>query len=242
MDHSHHHMPDAAALVAPEWLISSIGILFLGFAGFYLWRLFRPTMVKNAIGFFDWEGEAGHFICMLAMASHMAAWLIPIPGIAWSWILGFGTLYYAARAMTWGKRLTYNKQWWDWTHSAMFLGMFTMFQPLPLAPLLLTVFNGAMVLFWVWFSGYYVKDSVLDARAGKHLSFTSDLAHLSMGVAMLLMALFPALLMPGHGHHHHGSAGTPANTQQCAPMSHPMPHHESHHGSHEHAPALNCDN
>lgn len=220
MDHT-HHMP-AGAFVAPEWLIASIGILFLGFAGFYLYRLFRPTMVKNAIGFFDWEGEAGHFVCMLAMASHLVFWLIPVPAIAWSWILGFGTLYYAARAMTWGKRLSYNKQWWDWTHSAMFLGMFTMFQPLPLSPLLLTVFNGVMLLFWAWFSGYYVKDAVLDARAGKSLSFTSDLAHLSMGVAMLVMSLFPAFLMPGHSHH----STTPDHSQHCAPMSHPMPHHE----------------
>lgn len=224
MDHS-HHMPDAGAFTAPEWLIASVGVLFIGFAGFYLYRLFRPTKVKNAIGFFDWEGEAGHFICMLAMGSHLVPSLIPIPGIAWSWILGFGTLYYAARAMTWGKRLSYNKQWWDWTHSGMYLGMFTMFQALPISGLLLTAFNGAMLLFWLWFSGYYVKDAVLDARAGKPLSFTSDLAHLSMGVAMLIMALFPAFLMPGHSNHIGG--GTPV--QQCIP-SHPMSHHD--HGNH----------
>lgn len=214
----------------PDWLITSVGILFLGFAGFYLWRLFRPTMVKNAIGFFDWEGETGHFVCMLAMASHLVPSLIPVPAIAWSWILGFGTLYYAARALTWGRRLAFNKQWWDWTHSGMFLGMFTMFQALPLSPLLTSVFNGAMLLFWAWFSAYYVKDSVLDARAGKPLSFTSDLAHLSMGVVMLLMALFPALLMPEHMHDMNGMpgmSGTGDHSQHCMPMDHPMPHHQS---------------
>ncbi len=218
MDHSHHMQ--AAASAAPEWLIASVGILFLGFAGFYLYRLFRPNMVKNAIGFFDWEGETGHFVCMLAMASHLASWLIPVPAIAWSWILGFGTLYYAARALTWGKRLSFNKQWWDWTHSAMFLGMFTMFQTLPLNPLLTTIFNGAMLLFWTWFSCYYVKDAVLDARAGKRLSFTSDLAHLSMGVVMLLMALFPAFMMPGHMDGMDGMGGTPDHGQHCMPMPH----------------------
>ncbi len=33
MDHT-HHMPDAAAFAAPEWLIASVGILFLGFCRF----------------------------------------------------------------------------------------------------------------------------------------------------------------------------------------------------------------
>lgn len=226
-DHS-HHMTESVALVAPDWLISSLGVLFLAFAGFYLYRLLRPATVKKAIGFFDWEGEAGHFVCMLAMSSHLVSWLIPIPGSAWIWILGFGTIFYAARAMTWGKLLPYNKQWWDWTHAGMYLGMFTMFQPLPFGPGLTLAFNVAMGIFWTWFSLYYIKDAVLDAKAKKSLSFFSDLAHLGMGLAMLVMTIFPTLLMPGHaehtGHsgHHHMSmpadSGSPhANTLGAKP-------------------------
>lgn len=200
MHMGHSQMSSGEMLTAPDWLISSLGVLFLAFSLFYFYRLSRPAMVKNAIGFWDWEGEAGHAICMLAMASGLAPWLIPISSLVWSWILGAGTIYYAARALTWGRRLSYNKQWWDWAHSGMYLGMFTMFQTLPIGATANMVLNGLLTVFWLWFSGLYIRDSYLDLRARKMLSFGSDLAHLGMGLSMLVMSLMPGFLM-NHGSH-----------------------------------------
>ncbi len=194
-------MPNGMTNAAPEWLTAGLGLLFFFFATFYFLRLARPKMVRDAIGFFDWEGELGHAVCMLAMASSLAVWLVPIPGIVWSWVLGFGTLYYAARALTWGRRLSFNKQWWDWTHSGMYLGMFTMYQALPIGATANLILSALLTLFWLWFSLLYVRDSFLDLKARKALSFVSDLAHLSMGVTMLVMILVPGLLMAEHGHH-----------------------------------------
>lgn len=237
----HDHLMSQAAS-APGWLISSLGVLFLVFALFYTFRLLRPSMVRKAIGFYDPEGEAGHAICMLAMSSHLAYWLVPISATAWIWLLGFGTVYYALRALTWGRLLSYNKQWWDWTHSGMYLGMFVMFQPLPLGPALGFVFDSLLTLFWLWFSLLYIRDSYVDLRARKTLSFGSDLAHLGMGLAMLVMSLFPALLMP---HHHHGMnmtmpdpvictspqapADDPNQVVSPAPMETPADHQHHHH-------------
>jgi thioredoxin 1 len=199
MDHMHHmEHGHSASFVAPDWLLFGLAALFLAGALFYLYRLLRPSHVRSVYGYFDWENEIGHGLCLLGMVTMLAPSLLPIPAMAWAAILGLGTLWFTARALTWGKRVTYPaKWWWDWAHVAMLGGMALMYTNV--TTLWVTLPLG---VFWLWLGGYYLYELTHDIRGGKGLYIGSDLAHSLMGFVMLLMTLFPAAFMPMHSHGH----------------------------------------
>jgi hypothetical protein len=190
------------------WFNLALVLLFFLGGCFYLLRLLSPTLSRKIYNRYDWDGEIGHGLCMFAMFAAFS----PVRVFShelWGAILEAGALWFLARALTWGRKLPWNVWWYDWAHVAMLSGMGLMF--LSVSHQALTIF---FTLFWGWFSCYYVYESIHDARgnptaldqAERRLKKTfylgSDLAHLSMGVCMLVMMLAPGLLMPAHSFHH----------------------------------------
>lgn len=187
MDHSAHFM-------APEWLLYSIAALFFAGACFYLYRLLRASTVKAVYGWYDWENEIGHGICMLAMASALAPPFLQLPAMFWAITLSLSGGWFLVRALTWGRKLPYNKWWSDWAHVGMCLGMALMFYPLNLG----AWFVYLQQAFWLWFAGYYAYETYHDLKKPKALYIGSDLSHLAMGVVMFIMTTCPVALMPMH--------------------------------------------
>lgn len=176
----------------PEWALLSLALWFFSGSCLYLYRLLFPKQVSAVYGYWDWQNEVGHGICMLAMVTMTAPMLLPVPFLVWAGALGLAALGFVARALTWGRRLSYNKSWWDWTHVGMLGGMALMFSGLSFP--VLTFITGA---FWLWFSLHYVRETWRDSRSGKALYIGSDLSHLSMGIVMFAMTVAPSLFM-GH--------------------------------------------
>lgn len=211
-----HHTPNPGSFMAPEWFVFSLAAVFFAGACFYLYRLFAVTAVKKAYGYHDWENEIGHGICMLAMASSLAPAAFKLPTVFWTVSLSAGAVWFTARALTWGRKLPYNKAWWDWAHVGMLGGMALMFHPLNLG----SWFTGLQIAFWLWFSGLYAYETYHELKAPKAFSLGSNLSHLLMGVVMLVMTLWPMALMPMH---HMGSASQPMVVQpQAAPAGLPV--------------------
>jgi hypothetical protein len=184
------NMPMEAGL--PQWVLLTLAVWFFAGACFYLYRLLFAKEVRAVYGYWDIENEIGHGVCMLGMVTMLTPMLLPIPFLAWAWLLGAGAVWFFVRAIFWGRKLSYNKWWWDWAHVAMLGGMALMFAGI-MHPLL-TLVAGA---FWLWFGGYYAYQTYHDAKTGKPLYIGSDLAHMSMGVVMFLMTVAPGLFM-GH--------------------------------------------
>jgi hypothetical protein len=105
-------------------------------------------------------------------------------------LVGAG-LFFIARAATWGRKLSYNKWWWDWAHVGMLLGMSLMFLPIQVGS-----FAYVLEAFWLWFAAYYTYELVHDLMKPKALYVGSDVSHLAMGVVMFIMTVAPIALMP----------------------------------------------
>lgn len=185
------NVPQQAGL--PDWVLLSLAVWFFAGACFYLYRLLFAKEVRAVYGYWDIENEIGHGICMLAMVTMLAPMLLPIPFMVWAGLLGAACLWFLARAVFWGRKVSYpTKWWWDWAHVAMLAGMAIMFAGVSFP--LLTYVTGA---FWLWFAGYYAYETYHDAKTRKLLYIGSDLAHVSMGVMMFVMTVAPGLFM-GH--------------------------------------------
>lgn len=195
---------------APEWVLLALALWFFAASGFYLYRILFAQNVRSVYGYWDIENEIGHGICMLGMVTMLAPTLLPVPALVWAGILGAAALWFVARAVSWGRRLSYpTKWWWDWAHVGMLGGMAMMFAGFG-SPLW-TWLTGA---FWLWFAAYYAYSTYHDAPSGKLLYIGSDLAHLSMGVVMFIMTIFPALLMPA------SDMNMPGMGPMCSPSMH----------------------
>jgi hypothetical protein len=187
------NMGQMDAYMAPLWLIYGLSAAFFAGALFYLYRLLRPATVRKAYGYYDWQNEIGHGICMLAMAFAMAPPAVQLPSQFWAATLMTFGLFFLARAVTWGRRLPYNKWWWDWAHCGMLLGMALMFLPINVG-----YFSYVLDAFWLWFAGYYVYSLCHDLQEPDKLYIGSDLSHLAMGAVMFIMTVAPmALMAPG---------------------------------------------
>lgn len=97
----------------PEWSLCIVAVLFFAGACFYLYRLLHPDTVRAVYGWTDWENEIGHGICMLAMSSAVAPRFLQHPAFFWAITLSFSAAWFLVRKLTWGRQLSYNKQWWD---------------------------------------------------------------------------------------------------------------------------------
>lgn len=194
-----------------------LAALFAASGIFYAYRLLRPSHVRSTYGYWDWQNEVGHGLCMFAMVTMLSPALLPVSSVAWTWILGATAVFFTARALTWGKHVGYaTKWWWDWAHVVMLGGMAAMYAGF--APIWLTV---PLCAFWAWLFCYYWLELLPDLRSKKTLYIGSDIAHSAMGLVMLLMTLFPAAMMPAMGPmcHSDGMSGM----QHSMPMHHDMP-------------------
>lgn len=189
-------------LGSPSLLAIIMGIVFILGTAYYVLRLFLPKFAKEAVGYWDWENEIGHGICMLSMAACLLPAIVSIPTAFWSIALPIGSAWFILRACFWGKSLSHNKLWYDWVHAGMLFGMYLMFYPVN--DLWINFFQGC---FWLWFSAYYIKELKVDfiglrrdqsiSRSKKMrkgaLYLGSDLAHLVMGISMFLMLTCPSV-------------------------------------------------
>jgi len=187
MDHVH----PGAAFSAPMILA---GLFFAGTL-FYVFRLLNAQYLRKVNGYHDRENEFWHGACLLGMVACLTPALMPLPETLWLYLFPVGTLWYLLRAFTWGRRLAYNKQWYDLAHAAMLFGMWWMFAA-PLAHPAITV---AFTAYWVWFGSYYAWRIREDFKNPHWLSFGQDIAHFGMAAVMAIMTVWPhALMMHGH--------------------------------------------
>ncbi len=184
------HMQNSAQSTMPDWLLYSMAALFFAGACFYLYRLVRPKVVQAAYGYYDWENEIGHGLCMLAMSAALAPAFMQPPAMFWTVVLSLGGAWFFLRALTWGRKLAHNKWWYDWGHVGMLFGMALMFANI--SGRVVVLIAGA---FWLWFSLYNTYQTWIDRRSGNVLCIGSNLCHLTMGVVMFAMTTAPSLFM-----------------------------------------------
>jgi hypothetical protein len=190
------NMGQMSAYMAPTWFIYSLSALFFCATFFYLYRLANPAKLKSAYGYYDWQNEIAHALGAAAMAFAIAPPALQIlPPQFWADLLSVGAIVFLVRALTWGRRLPYNKWWWDWAHFAMFVGMVFMFLPIDVG-----AFSYVLEVFWLWFTFYYTYSLCHDlVTEPKPLFIGSDLSHLAKGAVMLVMTILPMALMPPGG-------------------------------------------
>jgi hypothetical protein len=179
----------------PEWALLLFAMFFLGATCFYLYRVVFANQVRAAYGYYDLENELGHLVCMAGMITMLSPSLLPIPSLIWTWVLGTGSVWFFIRACTWGRKLSHNWWWWDLIHVGMLGFMAVMFSGFE-RPLL----TYAACAFWIYFIVYaavWAFNTRKDGRFGSMFDFGSDLAHICMGVMMLLMTVFPQAFMAG---------------------------------------------
>lgn len=198
MSHDHESCLEATCAAAfqfsaPQWILIVLSVWFLAGGAFYVYRLFFASPAQAVNGAWDIENEIGHGLCMFAMVTMITPALLPVPFGVWAAVLGLGALWFQARTVCWGLERPSNKWWWDETHVGMLGFMALMFAGFSSAALTI----GAAA-FWIYFFSYAAYYSY-DLRRGGYqhnwLEVGSDLAHISMGIAMLIMTLWPGLLM-----------------------------------------------
>jgi thioredoxin 2 len=180
-----------------DWVSIALSLLFFGGTLFYLFRLVSPAYLRTANGYYDGENEFWHGACLLGMSACLTPAWLPVPVFVWTSLFMVGTLWYLVRAFTYGRKLAYNKQWYDFAHAAMLFGMYWMFAQ-PIQHWLVTL---AFAAYWTWFGSYYLYRLSLDFKKPSWLSFGQDGAHFMMSLVMLIMTLWPAAF-GGHSHHH----------------------------------------
>lgn len=205
--HHEHHMVQSMSF---DWVSIALSLLFLGGTLFYLFRLVSPAYLRKMNGYYDGENEFWHGACLLGMSACLTPAWVPAPTVVWLVLFALGTFWYLARALSWGLRLPYNKQWYDFAHAAMLFGMWWMFaQPIQhwLADL-------ALAAYWTWFGSYYVYRLSLDFKKPTWLGFGQDGAHFMMSLVMLIMTLWPTAFGGHEQHHQHHHAGVAATEVQ----------------------------
>jgi predicted membrane channel-forming protein YqfA (hemolysin III family) len=169
-----------------------LGLFFFAGTLFYLFRLAFRGYLKQVNGYADPENEFWHGVCMMAMTSMLAPNLVSLfTPTLFLWTLPVGVIWYVLRAFTYGKKLPYNKQWYDLAHAAMLFGMWWMFA----APVNNAFLTGLFATYWAWFASYYAARIAGDFKKPHWLSFGQDIAHFVMAVVMVLMTLWPAHFM-----------------------------------------------
>ncbi len=177
-----------------QWSSVVLSLVFLSGVCFYLFRLFSPGYMRRANGYYDGENEFWHGICLLGMSACLTPSWLPVPQLVWLVVFPVGFVWYLVRGLTYGKHLTYNKQWYDFAHAAMLFGMWWMYAE-PTQHWLAVVALGA---YWLWFGSYYAFRLRLDFSKPSWLAFGQDGAHFLMAVVMFIMTVWPSVF------HHHG--------------------------------------
>jgi hypothetical protein len=192
MDHMHHMQQAQSGF---DWL-SMLSLFFFAGTIFYVFRFVNGSYMQRVNGYIDRENEFWHGVCLLGMSAMLTPQFFPLAGIYWAGIFGVGTIWFLVRAFTYGRKLSHNKQWYDFAHAAMLFGMGWMFAA-PFSHPLVTVI---MVLYWTWFGGYYLYRLSGDFKKPHWLTIGQDIAHFAMALVMVLMTIWPATFMPGHNH------------------------------------------
>ncbi len=183
---------------APEWLLFALALWFLAGGIFYTYRTLWSHKLIAAYGSRDLENEIGHGLCMYSMVTMLEPSILPIPFLVWAIVLGAGSAWFAVRTFTWGLKRPGNKWWWDGIHVAMLGFMALMFAGI--SSLALNIVAGAFWMFFTWYASYYTYKLRSAGRYFGWLEDGSDLAHITMGIAMLIMTAAPNVLMPDMAH------------------------------------------
>jgi len=191
MDHMEHmqHMHSAASF---PFLAVLAGFFLVG-TFFYCFRLYARNYVTSVNGYHDRENELWHGACLFGMVSCLEPTWYAFPAIVWQIVFAIGTVWYLVRAFTYGRKLPFNKQWYDFAHAGMLFGMWWMFT----APVSGVLITGLFTAYWSWFGSYYAVRIYNDFKKPHWLSFGQDIAHFVMALVMALMMLFPATFMSG---------------------------------------------
>jgi hypothetical protein len=194
MDHINHMMDHAAATAGGIDYLFCLGLFFFAGALFYLFRLAAPRYLRQVNGYWDAENEFWHGACLIAMTTMLAPSVVSLfTATLWIYVLPVGVAWYLLRAFTYGKKLPFNKQWYDLAHAAMLFGMWWMFA----APIAHPAITALFAAYWTWFGSYYAVRLWGDFKKPHWLSFGQDIAHFTMALVMVLMTLWPATFMPG---------------------------------------------
>ena len=179
-------LPEAVLLILAGWFLA--GTLF------YLYRTFFPEVIKANDGYWDLENEIVHGLCLFGMVPMLSPALLPIPSSVCTGTFVLATIWFTTRSLWWGRYVPYHHQWWwDWTHVGMLAGMTAMFAQVTVWWLVFP-----LALFWAWLTGYCLQALLLeDIPSRKWLDIGATLYHATMGLAMLLMIIFPSSFM-GH--------------------------------------------
>jgi hypothetical protein len=209
MDHMDHmeHMHQMQGASAFPFLSVLAGFFLLGTL-FYVFRLYSRNYLTRVNGYHDRENEFWHGACLLGMVSCLAPSWLAVSDLAWQIAFAIGTVWYLVRAFTYGRKLPFNKQWYDFAHAAMLFGMWWMFA----APISGVLVTAVFTAYWTWFGSYYAVRIYNDFKHPHWLSFGQDIAHFAMAVVMALMMVFPITFM---GHHHNMAGDSMANMPMC---------------------------
>lgn len=150
----------------------------------YLTRLHQNKRIKRFDIVSEWVGHGLHGPAMILMGLVMLGIVGGFgPWQIWSGFFSFTGAVFVFRLAT--KR--YIVWWWDGVHVILNAAMAYMF-----VPEYVEVITLAFLVFYVaWFIPHYIKETIDDltpeAPGPKDLNVLSDLGHLAMGIAMVIM-------------------------------------------------------
>ena len=208
-------------ITAPAWVQQVLWVGLLMSSLLYAVRsipLFIPKIVWRTYakydpvtgeqiepGFYDWDNEFGHFVCIYATCQAFGPIALQVPPKYCVIGLSIGAVFFCIRGFTWGPKRPKNEWWWDWPHAGMFASMALMYASFGTNMIDIGVWLWLLQLsFWTGMTLFYIyllyecyvelKDPGFTRRY--HIvSISETLAHLMMGASMLIMVAFPLLLM-----------------------------------------------
>jgi len=186
-------------------------VIFVWGAMFYTYRLFRPSLVTQKIGWNDPPQEVAHGLALWCMADILGTHLLT--ALQWGIFLWPVGLYFVLRAPSYKKR-PFSAWWWDPAHAGMLILMPLM--DVPMQPVL----HWLYFAFWCWFAllyGWYITLDIKNAATGQTVNkwkCASNCFHLFKYVIMSVMVLWPALFM---------SMNMSATMKMSGPMCGPPP-------------------